>query len=194
MHGLMIKAIQCFLQDTYGSEKWDTITQVARLTVTDFDAMQSYDDALARDVLVAASDVLGKTSDVILEDVGTYLVSHPNVEPLRRLLRFGGVSFIDFLMSLDELPDRTRLAVPDLKLPTLELEDLSDGQFLLNISGPPKGFGYVMMGILRAMADDYGALAMLSYEEPRDGQASIAITVHEAAFAQGRAFDWVVRP
>ncbi len=67
---------------------------------------------------------------MLLEDLGTYLVSHPNVQGLRRLLRFGGAGFIDFLHSLDELHDRARLAVPDLDLPQLELRDHGSADLL----------------------------------------------------------------
>ena len=52
------------------------------------------------------------------------------------------------------------------------------------------GLGPVLAGVLRAMADDYGALAVV---EPMPGDAGggarLSIAVAEAAFAEGRGFD-----
>ncbi len=54
------------------------------------------------------------------------------------------------------------------------------------------GFGYVMLGILRAMADDYGALVVLEHQGWQDaGEEVIQVHLLEAAFAQGRSFDLV---
>lgn len=90
---------------------------------------------------------------------------------LRRLLRLGGDSFVDFLYSLDDLRDRARLAVSDLELPELELHDQAAGRFsLLCLTGAPyrhdtamRDFGHVMIGVVRAMADYYGALVVLDH-------------------------------
>ena len=193
MHGLILKTLQVFVQDTYGPESWMNIAAQASLEIPDFEAMLNYDEDIYTDVVTAASVVLGKPSDTFLEDVGNYLVSHPNCEGLRRLLRFGGVDFIEFLHSLDDLPDRARLAVADLDLPDLELRDNSNNQFQLKIDGHLPGFVLVLTGLLRAMADDYGALALLDHSS--DGGAGlqmIDITVVETAYAEGRDFELAV--
>jgi hypothetical protein len=46
-----------------------------------------------------------------------------------------------------------------------------------------------MTGVLRAMADDYGALVILSNEAHQSGAEVISITLIESAFAEGRHFD-----
>ena len=189
MHGLINKAIQSFTSDTYGSARWLGVAEAAGLGFTDFEAMLVYADRLTQNVIAALVQDLGRCRQDVLEDIGTYLVSHPHVEALRRLLRFGGEDYVEFLHSLDDLPDRARLAVADLHLPELELRDHAAGQFSLTCQPGIPGFGHVLMGMLRAMADDYGALVTLSHEGG-DGQADvIAIIVVEQAFARGRDFD-----
>ena len=59
------------------------------------------------------SRLLGRPVAGMMEDLGTYLIMNPSFPAVRRLLRFSGVTFLDFLHSLDDLPDRVRLAVPD---------------------------------------------------------------------------------
>lgn len=193
MHGLINRAIQSFVCTTYGQARWDQVTGAAGLGFSDFEAMLIYEDALTQRVLDELSNELGRAQAEILEDLGTFLVSNPQMEALRRLLRFGGVTYVEFLHSLDDLPDRARLAVSDLDLPPLELREHAAGQFSLSCQQGLPGFGFVMMGILRAMADDYGALVMLDHKgtsgRDSDGNDVISITLIETAFAEGRSFD-----
>jgi hypothetical protein len=111
------------------------------------------------------------------------------VHALRRLLRFGGVDFVEFLYSLDDLPDRARLAVSDLELPRLELREESAGRYSLRCHGEVRGWGYFFMGVLRAMADDYGALAYLEHKGCENGCETLEIALLESEFSDGRKFD-----
>lgn len=190
MHGLINRSLECFLSDTYGSKLWSDVANAAGLGFENFESMLEYDDALTYAVLDTAAACLCKTRDTILEDLGTYLVSDSRVESLRRLLRFGGVTFVEFLHSLDDLHDRAKLAVPELELPKLTLQGYrATGGFTLHCAGPHKGFGRVLMGLLRAMADDYGALVFLEDQGGGDGYEEISIVLVETSFADGRVFD-----
>ena len=189
MHGLTNRAIQCFVTDSYGANKWIECVQKADLGFVDFEAMLIYPDKVTQDVLDAASIVLDRPRVDLMEDIGTYLVSHANTEALRRLLRFGGVNFVEFLHSLDDLPGRTHMAVPDLEMPGIELLDHSDTQFSLVCNSPIAGFGHVLMGILRAMADDYGVLALLEHQGSGQGVETISINLVVTEFAEGRRFE-----
>ncbi len=193
MHGLINRSIQCFTRDTYGPDAWTDVAERAGLRVPSFEAMQLYEDAITHAVLDALSARLGRDRDTVLEDMGTYLVSHPNLEALRRLLRFGGVSFIDFLISLDDLQGRGHLAVPELDLPSLELTDAGPDRFELTCRAPSPGFGHVMVGILRAMADDYGVLVLLDHRSGADGLETVTIDVLDTEFAEGRGFELAAR-
>ena len=197
MHGLVNRALQCFLRDTFGPQRWRDIAATAGAPPDGFEPMLRYPPELTRAVLATAAQGLQRPEDVLLEDLGTYLVSHPSRERLRRLLRFGGVEFSDFLHSLDDLPERCRLAVPDLDFPQLELEELRTGHFVLIVHGPWPEFAPVMVGVLRAMADDYGALALpelVGGGPQADGTQRITIDVFDPRFAAGRRFDLSAGP
>lgn len=189
MHGLITRALQSFVCLTYGRDRWVQVTEAAGLGFTDFEAMLVYDSDQFTVVMDRLCDQLARSPDEVLEDFGTFLVSHPRVEALRRLLRFGGETYVEFLHSLDDLPDRARMAVDDLHLPRLELREHATGGFSLTCGAGLPGFGAVMMGVLRAMADDYGALALLEREKRQAGKEVIAITLVEADFARGRDFE-----
>jgi len=187
MHGLINRTIQRFVSDTYGDAAWVRACATAELGFVDFEAMLTYDDELTLRVLEAVSGDLIKSQWEVLEDIGTYLVSH--AEAVRRLLRFGGEDFVEFLHSLDDLPDRARLAVADLELPQLELREHAPDRFSLRVSAGTAGFGHVMIGMLRSLADDYGALALLEYKGGQADYEVVEITLIETGFAAGRNFE-----
>ncbi|APE45316.1 heme NO-binding protein [Sulfitobacter alexandrii] len=189
MHGLINRSIQNYICANFGAHGWREVVRHARLEFDNFEAMLIYEDRLTHAVVDALILMARRSRDDLLEDFGTFLVADRSFEGVRRLLRFGGVTFEDFLHSLDDLPDRARLAVPDLHLPSIELRAEMPGHYRLLCRSPLAGFAHVMVGVLRAMADDYGALALL---EPTgaDGDAeTLSITLIEADYAEGRAFE-----
>ena len=188
MHGLINRSIQCYLRDTYGQPAWEAATREAGLDFTSFEPMLTYDDGVTDRVLDAAVQVLDRPRETLLEDLGTYLVSHETQISLRRLLRFSGVNFADFVNSLEELPGRGRLALPDLDMPDLLLLDHGDGQYRLQCRTPLHGAGHIFVGLLRAMADDYGALVLLDHLGMVSGAEVIAIQIADQSFNTARPF------
>jgi hypothetical protein len=189
MHGLINRALQCFLRDNFGPDLWRDVARASGFRAESFDTMAVYDLAVTDGLINAAARSLDRPRELLLEDLGTYLVSHKTVEPVRRLLRFGGADFMDFLLSVEDLPGRSRLAVPDIDVPHLTLQEDAADVYLLSCRSPLAGAGHVIMGLLRAMADDYGALVLLDHQGQRDGAEWLRIHVLEARFAAGRRFD-----
>lgn len=191
MYGLINRAIEMFVRDTYGRKAWQDVVKRAGLDAPEFEPMQDYPDAVTRTVLAQVAQLLSKSVEEVSEDIGTYLVSHPGTQSVRRLLRFSGADFVEFLHSLDDLPARARLAVPELILPMVELREHSQQRFSVTVvSGGQAGFpfGYVLIGLLRAMADDYGALVLLEHKGRRRGAEIVEVHLAETSFAEGRSF------
>lgn len=204
MHGLVNRSIQGFVTGSYGCRAWIAVARASGAEIGDFESLQVYDDAVTEQLLGAVERVLDKPRVRVLEDLGTWLVTKQRPDTVRRLLRFGGVDFEDFLHSLDDLPGRVRLAVPNLILPPMELVEQAPSVFLLRIGPGPGGFGALMVGLLRAMADDYGALAVLELASPvpsavtarcctsapagPEGTEEVEIRLIQADYASGRDF------
>lgn len=188
MHGLINYSFQQYVSDSYGKDAWLQVASRGGISPPTFEPMLTYDDAITPDVLDAIAHLLRRSRGDVMEDIGAYLVSNPNTEAVRRLLRFGGVNFEDFLHSLDDLPDRARMAVADLELPAIELHTYADGRYSLICDSPIAGFGHLMMGVLRVMADDYGALALLELESCESGRETVRIQLIQTDYANGRIF------
>jgi len=190
MHGVVNRAIECFVRDTYTDAVWDTVVVAALSPVRSFEPMLVYEAGVTARVISAAAARIGKPHHELLEDVGIYLVSHPRYESLRRLLRFAGVTFEDFLLSIDDIPGRAHLALPDLGLVPIAVRALEKDRFRICCGPGWPGFGHVLAGGIRAMADDYGALVTLSVlKEGARGRARLELPLHAAHHARGRAFD-----
>ncbi len=188
MHGLINRSLESFLRATYGNDLWRRIMEKLDVGFDSFEAMLSYDDALTQALVDSAAHFLGKPRDDLLEDFGTWLVCSPKSERVRRLLRFGGVDYADLLQSLDDMPGRARLAVPDLELPALELRESGEGEFTLTCTFRQEGAAQVLLGILRALADDYGTLVFIELLARRGDTDTLLIRLLEAGFSEGRDF------
>lgn len=186
MHGLLCRSVQGFLVHTYGEALWNAVVSETGLDRQGFDPFREYEGPLVFAVLGAAGRRLGKTCDQIVEDVGAYLVG---IERFRRLLRFGGADYEEFLHSLDELPERVRLAVADLALPELTLRAVGPGRYEVACEAEHRCFLVLLAGILRAMADDYGSLALIEPGPADAGRAVVSVELLETRFAAGRGFD-----
>ena len=188
MDGFLNRALQCFVRDIYGADQWDAVVSTAHLGFSEFEAMLTYDPSISERVITALEVVLNKPRIAVYEDLGTYLVSHEHMEAVRRLLRFGGEDFEEFLMSLDELPDRARLALAEFDLPSIQVQAPGFRIYILSFGAGLPGFLPIMMGVLRAMADDYGALVFMEYaqSEPKD---QIVVTLADSRFSDGRDFE-----
>ena len=190
MHGMVNRALQGFVTATSGAATWAEVRGQAGLPVEDFEAMLDYPDEMTLACFEAAAHVLHKHPNALLEDIGTWLVTDEQLEPLRRLMRFSGPSFLDFLTSLDEMADRGRLALPDLDMPDIALERLDAATFRIRARWRLPGIGPIVAGCLRAMADDYGALAVLHLDGiEADGAETLRVHLLDATHSRGRHFE-----
>lgn len=188
MHGMINRALQGFIIETYGRDVWAEVRTIADLRFEEFEAMLHYDDAMTVNCFTAATQVMHQHEPAVLEDLGTFLITHRPLDPLRRLLRFGGTSFTDFILSLDELADRGRMAMPDIEMPEITVIQDDAYNFRLRAQWKLPGIGPVLLGALRAMADDYGALVTLSLDKREENAECLRIVVHDTNHAQGRDF------
>ena len=78
--------------------------------------------------------------------------------------------------------------MPDLDLPSLRLGGNDRDSFTLTCLSPFRGVGHVVVGLLRAMADDYGALVVIDHAGPTPGGERVSIQLLDHQFATGRRF------
>ena len=189
MQGLINRAIQCFVVDTHGERVWYDVIARSSVGFNSFEAFLDYPISTTLKLVDAVERVTSLPTSSFLVDLGVYLVTSPTTKAVRRLLRFGGQTFEDFVLSLDELPERINLAFADIVLPRIEVTQPSSHTFMVTVSDGIDGFDFVVVGVLRALADDYGALAFIDLS--CDANASkITVLLAGSGFGAGRNFDF----
>ena len=191
MLGVVNKAIEEFVITVHGGAVWQEVLRDIGTPGFRFEPMLMYEDEKSYALIRALSKRLSKPQQDIHDDIGTYLVTPPNGGALRRLLRFSGSSFDDFLLSLDDLNDRVDLALPDLQLPQIMVIPQTIDRVHVRVSQTWSGFAYVLQGLLRAMADDYGTLVFLDVRRDITDSACIEVILIENNFSAGIDFDMV---
>lgn len=125
MLGVVNKVIESFVSQRYGDKLWADVLVDLSLPGYEFEAMLTYEDGITYDLIDGLAKRQSKMYQDILEDIGGYLVAEDSQASVRRLLRFGGATFEDFLLSLDDLNDRVALALDILDMPTVAVEPIS---------------------------------------------------------------------
>ncbi|WP_265499946.1 heme NO-binding domain-containing protein [Paracoccus beibuensis] len=176
MNRLVNRAIEEFLRSTYGEELVQALEDDATAEVRVPDDGRMDTSALAR-----AAKRLSKPFSEMLEDMGAWMT---RIEPIRRLLRFSGRDFKDFLLRMDELPGRANLVLPMLPVPRLQVETSERGVRVMIIDPDPQlVWQFLFVGLIRGMADDFGALCLITNDE-----GSIRIDIWDEQFSEGRLF------
>jgi hypothetical protein len=185
MDALLLRSLQSYVIDTFGLVRWQAVCRRADLVFDTFEPMLWYAPGTADRIGQAAAEILARPVEAVWEDVGIHLVTHPDREGVRRLLRFGGVSYSDFLHSLEELPGRARLALAELELPELTVVAIGEDRFELCCRSHLRATQRVLVGLLTAMADDYGALCLIL--PGADDRTTVSVL--DSRHAKARRFD-----
>lgn len=169
MHGFINRGLQSFVHDFYGARKWEETCVAANFPFYSFETLVHYENDVTKRLLETLSVVLERTSEEILEDFGTYVVTDERLSGIRRLLRFGGETYVDFLMSLEDFSARFKVSMPFLEVPKLHLEARPGNLYAVHCEYAMPGYAPVLLGLLRAMADDYGALVTIEHHTKLKG-------------------------
>ena len=197
MHGVVGKALWSFARDTLGADGWARLAAEADAPPEGYVSVRRYDEAGVRRLADALAARMGTSREDMLVDAGVYLVAHPSAEPLRRLMRFTGADFDGFVHALEDLPARGRLALPGVNLPAIEVRARAAGperrSYAVTCRSNHAGAGHLLLGVLRSMADDYGALATIWHEgghiERGLSVERLTVEILLESYTGGRGFD-----
>lgn len=194
MHGLICKSLEGFVLDRHGPSVWSEICESVDLPFNRFEALHTYDDSTMSALLAATARRLRQPRLALLEDIGHWICTHPPLEAVRRLIRFTGATFVDFIYAFEEVQDLARVALPGLVLPTFRVTEDLPGHFVVTSHWTHGGGGAVATGILRAMADDYGVLAVIETVGPKreagGWRERIEVQLFETEFQTPREFSF----
>ncbi len=167
MHGLINYGLQNFATRVFGHALWLDVCSAARLPSEEFETMLIYEDWMTDAVIREIAEKTNNTRESMLEDFGTFLVSEHSSPMVLRLLQLGGARFEEFLEALPNVYEHLKIAIPELEMPLMHLEENGEGDYGVHFISPRDGYGEVCLGLLRAMADQYGVLVTVSLKKER---------------------------
>jgi len=97
MHGLVNRCIELFMRGTYGPGLWEKVTREVGVDPEGFLTWNAGPDKVTYSIVIASARLLDKSVGEYLEDIGAWLTRQ---EDIRRLLRFSGSTFEEFVESL----------------------------------------------------------------------------------------------
>ena len=180
MHKIATNCLEMFLKDAYGDDLWQSVADAAGFDSGDLLNWHGASEEVAESIFVEASARLGKSRQEFLEDMGAWLTHQ---EPIRRLLRFSGGRFYDFLGSLREIVPRIKMVLPDIGISNLRVSTNGTGSYCILGKEEDVDFIWIISGAIRGMADDYGALAVIS-----TSANSVNVDVALPEFSERRGF------
>ena len=156
MYGMVNQGIKDYVTDNLGEPTWRKILEKSGLDSDQFETMLAYDDDLTYKLVFAASDVLGLSTDEILESFGDFWVDFARNTAIGRLLDFGGETLFELLDNLNEMHERIQLSLPHLRPPAFDFE-MGDGNLhRLHYYSEREGLQPMVIGLVKGLARTCG--------------------------------------
>ena len=151
MYGLVNKAIEDLVVSLAGQETWLEIVRRADVDVVTFVSLDSYTDEVTFALVGAASEVLGRPAEAILESFGEHWVRYTGREGYGHLMKAYGSDVQSFLRNLDAMHARVALTMPDLRPPSFRIEEDGTDGFLVHYHSTRSGLAPMVTGLLRGV-------------------------------------------
>lgn len=180
MHGLISRSFELFLRDCYGDRIWERAARQAKVDPRGIFLLQKSPDKVSETLIEEAAAILRQEKGELVEDLGGWLTQR---EPIRRLLRFSGRDFSEFVESLGEFPRRAQMVIQSLKVPRVVVTMPTAQSYEVTIDGGSDIWPMLLAGVLRGMADDYGALAVITVQGRR-----LAVDIAMSEYSMMRPF------
>jgi hypothetical protein len=156
MYGLVNQSVRHLVVGTFGTDAWARIAVRAGVQEDTFLAMSPYPDEITYNLLAAASEVLDKPAEEILETFGEFWVDYAAEQGYAELLSLMGDDLPSFLHALDDMHDRLRLSFPELNPPSIWCTDVSESSLRVHYASDRPGLTPFMAGLLRGTARRFG--------------------------------------
>jgi hypothetical protein len=171
MYGLVNKAVQDLISESYGDDKWEAVKQKAGVDEEIFISHDSYPDEVTYRLVEAASEVLELPADSVLEAFGKHWILNTASKGYGEMLDAVGGSLGEFLENLPDFHTRVMVLFPNLKPPTFKVSDRKDRSLRLHYHTDRRGLTQFVVGILQGLAQRFQTEATITHEQSRSDGA-----------------------
>ncbi len=155
MYGMVNKALEDLIRSQFGEPIWNAIKQRAEIDVPMFLSSSAYPDEMTYRMAGAASIVLEKPVDSLLEVFGHFWVTKTAVEGYGHLMASAGANLKEFLVYLPSFHARVQLMFPHLAPPRFECSEVGESSLVLHYYSHRPGFSPFVIGAIRGLGEIY---------------------------------------
>ncbi|HMV10986.1 MAG TPA: heme NO-binding domain-containing protein [Cyclobacteriaceae bacterium] len=148
MYGIVNKAIEDLVRETFGEDKWEAIKKRSGVDIDFFLSNEPYDDSVTYKLAQAAADETGLTLDAVLTAFGEWWVLRTSREKYGALLQAGGASMTAFLRNLPVFHNRIMLIYPKLTPPEFRVSNETETSIDLHYLSAREGLQSFVRGLL----------------------------------------------
>lgn len=155
MYGLVNKAIEDLAVQLGGPPLWQRIRDQAGTDVEAFVGMETYEDDITYRLVTASSDILGISTDAVLEAFGRHWILYTGRQGYGSIFPTMGATLPRFLHNLDAMHARISLSMPHLRPPSFSCEEIDDGNLLLRYRSKRDGLAPMVKGLLEGLGEHF---------------------------------------
>ncbi len=170
MYGLVNKAVKDLVLNKFGKDSWDKIRKEAKLQISDFEGMKTYDDSITYDLVGAASKILNLPAEAILKAFGEYWVLFTAQEGYGDLMDLFGHDLKTCIKNLNSMHGRMGAMMPDLKPPRFVVTCPSDDLIEIEYHSTRLGLAPMVSGLLEGLIKKFNAVATVAQIPKRAGE------------------------
>jgi len=167
MYGLVNKAIEGLVCSRFGEAAWARIKRRAGLDVEGFISLDAYPDKITYGLVAAASAELNTPAAQLLEAFGEHWVEYTGREGYGGILDAAGSTLPEFLLNLNNLHSRVRLMAPELRPPSFQCTDVTDGSLVLHYRSEREGLAPMVVGLLRGLGSRFRTPVTVTHTRAR---------------------------
>ena len=156
MYGLVNNAIRSMIRGNYGDSQWNAVMAESGVPDDSFLAMRSYDDSVTFGLVVAASKVLGVSTEDCLKTFGEYWVLESASKAYPELMATAGNNLIEFLGNLNALHDRITVNFIEFDAPEFQVEHQGGNRYSVHYLSRREGLTAFVAGLLSGLAKRFG--------------------------------------
>ena len=181
MYGMVNHGIQTFVMKNFGEADWNDICAKVGLKDRNFEGMMTYPDEVTYKLVGVLSEKYDLTPEQVLKTFGDYWVDYSGASTIGQLLRFGGLSLIERLDTLNEMHDRIKMSMPHLKPPTFEFEEGDGTEHKLHYASEREGLESMVIGLIEGLGRETGEKVEVTQDpEPmyEEFRATFTVKIH----------------
>lgn len=168
MYGIVNKAIEDLVKETYGLEKWEAVKKRVGSDIDFFISNEPYPDHITYNLVGAISEEMNLPVSEVLRAIGEWWVLRTGREKYGSLMEAGGATLQEFLANLPAFHSRVMFIYPNVTPPEFKLSDQTQKSVCVHYFSKRAGLQEFVWGLLQGLGKMYDTPVSIELLASRD--------------------------